>query len=124
MEPRKEHYRDSLTNEKIIKKFISQFDLVNYAIRLAENMIHTGRDPRVKVESQSRAMQILGEIALGKDVFDELPPASTYGAGDVQHDNRYSTREPREAREPRESRDEGFSLKAEKKRSKRSLTEE
>ena len=127
MEQRKEHYRDSLTNEKIIKKFVSQFDLVNYAIRLAENMIHTGRDPRVKVESQSRAMQILGEIALGKDTFDELPPVSTYGSNDVQHDNRYSTREPREAREPRESResrDEGFSLKAEKKRSKRSLIEE
>lgn len=117
MEPRKEHYRDSLTNEKIIKKFVSQFDLVNYAIRLAENMIQTGRDPRVKVESQSRAMQILGEIALGKDTFDELPIAVNYAAGDVQYDNRYSTREPREHREPREE-------KGEKRKSKRSLIEE
>lgn len=61
-----------LTNENLNKKFKSQFDLVNYAIKLAENMIHTGRESRVKTEMQNRAMQILEEIAHGKDQFDEV----------------------------------------------------
>lgn len=62
-----------LTNEKVCKKFKSQFDLVNYAIRLAENMIRTGRETRVKMESKNRALQILSEIIQGKDQFDEIP---------------------------------------------------
>lgn len=64
-----------ITNEAIRKKFISQFELVNYAIQLAENMIRTGREPRMKIDTQNRAMQILAEIACGKDRFDELIPA-------------------------------------------------
>lgn len=62
-----------LTNEKICKKFKSQFDLVNYAIKLAENMIRTGRESRVRLESQNRALQVLGEIISGKDYFYEIP---------------------------------------------------
>ncbi len=61
-----------LTNEEIIKKFKSSFDLVSYAISLAENMIKTGRDARVKSEIQNRAMLILEEIHEGKDQFDEI----------------------------------------------------
>lgn len=64
--------KDQLTNEKIRKKFASQFDLVNYAIRLAENMIQTGRDPRVKIDSHNRSMQVLSEIVSGKDTFDVI----------------------------------------------------
>lgn len=60
------------TNEKLLQKFKNQFDLVNYAIRLAENMIKTGRDPRVKTDNQNRAMQILAEINSDKDHFDEI----------------------------------------------------
>jgi len=69
MEQKKETY----TNEKLSKKFVSQFDLVNYAIRLAENMIRSGRETRVKTEHKNRAMQILMEITQDKDVFDEIP---------------------------------------------------
>lgn len=61
-----------LTNEKIVKKFESNFELVNYAIRLAENMIKTGRDARVKSDLQNRALLILDEIHEGKDHFDEI----------------------------------------------------
>jgi len=61
-----------LTNEEVTKKFKSSFDLVNYAIQLAENMIHTGRDARVKSDVQNRAMLILEEIEEGKDKFDEI----------------------------------------------------
>lgn len=65
--------KDTFTNEKLSKKFVSQFDLVNYAIRLAENMIRTGRDPRVKIESKNRAMQILAEINENEDRLDDVP---------------------------------------------------
>lgn len=68
-------FKTPLTNEKIRKKFKSQFDLVNYAIKLAENMIRTGRDCRVKTDSQSRALQVLSEIMQDKDQFDEIPVA-------------------------------------------------
>jgi DNA-directed RNA polymerase subunit omega len=113
MEQRKEYYKDPLTNEKIVKKFESQFDLVNYAIRLAENMIYSGRDSRVKIDCQNRALQILGEIALGKDIFDEIIPHHN-SVQDVQQETRYSTRESREPREESSS-------KGEKKRPKKSL---
>lgn len=62
----------NFTNEKLSKKFKSNFELVNYAISLAENMIQSGRDPRVKSHLQNRAMLILDEILEGKDRFDDL----------------------------------------------------
>lgn len=61
-----------VTHEYLSKKFKNRFDLVNYAIKLAENMIKSGRDGRVRSETQNRAMIILGEIDEGKDVFDEI----------------------------------------------------
>ncbi len=66
--------KDSLTNEKLKAKFTSQFELVNYAIKLAENMIHTGRGPRVRVESDNVAQNVLAEIQAGKDQFVECLP--------------------------------------------------
>lgn len=65
--------KDNFTNEKLSRKFVSQFDLVNYAIRLAENMIKTGRDPRVKTGNRNRANQILAEIEQDKAYLDEIP---------------------------------------------------
>lgn len=67
---------DNLTTEKLRKKFKSQFELVNYSIRLAENMIRSGREPRVKMDIQNSAMQVLGEIVAGVDKIDELPAAA------------------------------------------------
>ncbi len=64
--------KTNFTNENLSKKFKSNFDLVNYAIQLAENMIESGRDARVKSEVQNRAMLILEEINEGKDQFDEI----------------------------------------------------
>jgi hypothetical protein len=66
-----------LTNEEMKGKFKSSFELVNYAIKLAENMIKSGRDARVKSDIQNRAMLILEEIHEGKDVFDELKTTSS-----------------------------------------------
>jgi len=82
--------KDYLTNEKVSKKFVSQFELVNYAIKLATNMIHTGRDSRVKSDSQNRSMQILNEILNDKDVFDDIVEVDE---GEINQDGsrRYDT---------------------------------
>ena len=40
-------YKDQLTNEKLLKRFNNQFELVRYAIQLAENTIRSGREPIV-----------------------------------------------------------------------------
>ncbi len=66
-----------LTNEQVALNFKSNFDLVNYAIKLAENMIKTGREVRVKSDLQNRAMLVLQEIREGKDVFDEVVPTES-----------------------------------------------
>ena len=81
--------KECLTNEKIRKKFNSQFELVNYAIRLAENMIKSGREPRVKIDSKNRALQILSEILNNKDRFDDIvieSPSEGY-ATPISHSN-------------------------------------
>lgn len=61
-----------LTNEKLSKKFVNQFELVNYAIRLADNMIKSGRAPRVKVDVDNPVIQVLAEIEQGKDYLEEI----------------------------------------------------
>lgn len=63
--------RDRLTNEDLSKKFRSQFELVSYAIKLAENIILTGRQPRSRTDIQNSAVQILDEISTGKDRMEE-----------------------------------------------------
>lgn len=86
-------FKESLTNEKIRAKFSSQFELVGYAIKLAENMIKTGRGSRVKTDSQNRAFQILAEIASNKDVLDDIPEAS------LGYATENFSKEPREFKE-------------------------
>ena len=81
-------FKTPLTNEKVRKKFKSQFDLVNYAIKLAENMIRTGRDCRVRLDSQNRAFQVLSEIVQDKDQFDEIPVMDMVSAEEVQRFDR------------------------------------
>lgn len=64
--------KEDLTNEKLSKQFTNQFDLVNYAIKLADNYIKTGRPPRVKVDVENPVIQILAEIEQGKDQLVEI----------------------------------------------------
>lgn len=89
-------FKKRITNEELRKKFKSQFELVKYAINLAENMILTGREPRAKIEGQNRAMQILEEIVTGKDKFDEIPVAVPNPSADPRlarmDDRRHDTR--------------------------------
>jgi hypothetical protein len=65
--------RDRLTNEELSKKCKNQFELVNYAIRLAENIIKTGREPQPGNDAQNRAVQVLDEIRSGTDHLEEIP---------------------------------------------------
>lgn len=65
--------RDYLTSERLRKRFISQFDLVNYAIRIAKNWVETGRDINVSTDIQNPAFNILEEIASHKEVMAEKP---------------------------------------------------
>ncbi len=65
---------EKLTIENISEKFDSQFDMVNHAIGLAVNMIHSGRGPRVKIDNDNPASQVLAEIVEGKDYLEEIKP--------------------------------------------------
>jgi len=69
---KKSRIEEFLTNEPFAKAGQSSFGLVLHAIRVAENMIQSGRDARVKVDSQSRAVQILAEIYEGRDELAEI----------------------------------------------------
>lgn len=62
--------KELLTTEPISKRFRSQFDLVNYAIQLAENVILTGRS---NPDLQNLSQQILLDILNNKDVFAPIP---------------------------------------------------
>lgn len=74
MEQKKSRPVIRLTNEEILKKFSNQFDLVRYAIELGQNIILSGREPRVKMDCQNVATQALQEILVGKDVLEPLNP--------------------------------------------------
>lgn len=60
-------FKECLTNESIKKEFKSPFDLINYAIKLAKDMIRTDRACRVATPIQNRAYQVLLEIYEKKD---------------------------------------------------------
>lgn len=57
--------KEPLTNEFIREKFKNQFELVNYAIKLSEQMIHRGN------ESENVAVDIIEDIVEGRDKLDE-----------------------------------------------------
>jgi hypothetical protein len=65
-------FTDSLTNEILSGKFGSQFEMVRYSIERAKNMIRSGRGPYVKTDSRNVASQILSEIAVGADQFEDI----------------------------------------------------
>lgn len=64
--------KEHLTNEKISNKFKSQFELVNYAIKLADNLIRSGREARIETNTQNPALQVLEEIEIGTDKLEDL----------------------------------------------------
>ncbi|MDB6081355.1 MAG: hypothetical protein JWO53_627 [Chlamydiia bacterium] len=66
-------YKDCLTNELLQKRFKSQFDLILYAIKIAENKIKSGNDNiYAEFDTENLATAILEEIANNKDQFDRI----------------------------------------------------
>ena len=61
-----------LTNEKKYKKFKSQFDLVNFAINLAESKIRSGKEAEDTLDGQNITLDILSEIDIQEDSMKEI----------------------------------------------------
>ncbi len=72
----KKHHGEGsqITSEFIKSKFKNQFDLVNHAIKLAENMIVSGRPARVRTDGigLNATNVVLEEIVQGKDYFEDF----------------------------------------------------
>ncbi|MCB1149375.1 MAG: hypothetical protein KDK48_04355 [Chlamydiia bacterium] len=66
-------FEERLTNDSLKKKFDSQFELVNYLIKQARGMIRSGRAPRVNVDSDNTAVNVVAELVAGKDLLDDEP---------------------------------------------------
>jgi hypothetical protein len=64
--------RDSLTSEHLKKQFGSSFELVNYAIAQAKDMIKSDRPCRISTQIHNRAYQILLEIGENKDHYQDF----------------------------------------------------
>lgn len=64
-------YSDCLTNEQLLKRFKNQFELVRYAIKLAEHEIKTGKDVYGMHRSDNVAHHVLSEIVAGEDFLVE-----------------------------------------------------
>lgn len=75
---------ESLTNEKLNKKFVSQFDLVNFAIYVAKDMIRSGRETRARKEIQNRAQQVLEEIVEDKVLLEDINDESEFERMHIQ----------------------------------------
>jgi DNA-directed RNA polymerase subunit omega len=103
---------EDLTNESLKKKFKSQFELVGYAIKLAVNMIKTGRAPRIKSDSQNVAINVLEEINAGLDKFEDIPK-------DSKSDHDVSYARPAEKRDT--GKNESNTKTAERKRTRKIL---
>ncbi len=65
------NYRDCLTNEQLLKRFSSQFDLVRYAIQLAGEHVERGQESSY-IDEENIAVEVLSEIAEGKDQYTDI----------------------------------------------------
>lgn len=100
---------NSLTNENIKSKFKSQFELVNYSILMAEQLIRSGRAPRVDIDNLNPAVVVVEEIEEGEDT---LEPIAALPVESVQKETSTKERISREKKE--ESSYEGKSSSKQK----------
>jgi hypothetical protein len=69
---------EHLTNERLRNIFDNQFELVNYAIKLAEYFIKTGKEPFAYQTNQNLATKILRIVEGGKGRFRDLPDEKSF----------------------------------------------
>lgn len=56
------------TNEKLSKRFKSNFELVNYAIHLAEDRIRAGRDAH-EISNENLVISVVKDLVTGKEIL-------------------------------------------------------
>ena len=54
-----------LTTEHVSRKFKNQFELVNFAIKMAQNMIKTGRDIQSYGDDENPALLVIEQLEDG-----------------------------------------------------------
>jgi hypothetical protein len=64
--------KKQLTNEKLAKRFGSLFDLVNYAIEIAQGRVHSGRTDEVRHGVRNPAYQILADISSNRERIEDI----------------------------------------------------
>jgi hypothetical protein len=69
---------EHLTNERLRNVFDNQFELVNYAIKLAEYFIKSGKEPFAYQTNQNLATKILRIVESGKGRFRDLPDEKAF----------------------------------------------
>lgn len=55
-------HEEHLTTEYLSKKFNSQFELVNFMIHMAQNMIKTGRDAQSTIVDNNPALLVIDQL--------------------------------------------------------------
>lgn len=125
-----ENLLQNLTNEELRKKFPNQFDLVTYAIKLADNMIKSGRAPRSDIDVQNPAIIVLEEISEGREVFVDIPPEQLVeakkqgGADESKRAAEFSTRNVRDDSVYQRLSRDAYLEEEQPKRKRRILVEE
>lgn len=59
-----------LTNEKLLKRFKSQFELVDHAIEVAKHIVISGKESRGKADNQNIALDVI------EDLHDHADPSA------------------------------------------------
>lgn len=96
--------RRQLTNEQLSKRFRSQFDLVNHAIRMAGHLILSGHAPGPG-SSDNLIDDVLTDIKLGRDAYmdfeeeeeseEELDEVEIFSSRDLVEDEAVPTKKKR-----------------------------
>lgn len=105
-------YEDCLTNQQLLKRFKNQFELVRYAMQLAENAIKSGRDMDADIDSDNVAYQVLAEICANKERFEEISQAKL--------DEHKAALEKKNAHDKKYSHDSSFSKSKDAKKERKS----
>jgi len=96
----KKKYEETLTSERLRKRFNSQFDLVSHAIHMAEDKVRSDKDMSDSGEYLNCANEVLREIARGDDILVE--PVTEEETQEVEVINAPEGEQQVETEEPQE----------------------
>ena len=88
--------KDRLTNQNLSDKYPNSFELVNYAIALAKNMIEVERECVVPVDGIiNSSYQILEEISQGEDRMHEPKPKAEFSPEEAPTEAKIEEKKPK-----------------------------